>query len=814
MKSKTILASCLTAGYALWGQAVCAAEFNIRAQGLSNALKQFSTISGLSLFFSPEDMNNKQSPTLKGNYDPLAALRIILQGSGLEIIQNSNGAIVVRPGREIIKPPVNGEKQPKKSAVKKKQPSDRFAIDEIIVTAQKRVQNLQKIPLSVSIISQRNLDILTAGGGDIRVFAARIPSLNIESSFGGRSYPRLYIRGLGNPDFTMNATQPVSLYYDEVVLNNPMIKGLPAYDLERVEVLRGPQGSLWGKNTPAGAVHFISKTPSHNQSSYARVSYGRFNSLNLETALGGNLIDEKLLVRLSTLYQSRDGWVTNQISGNKIGGYQDFAARLQLLWSPADNFEALFKFHIRIMDGASALFHDIDQPSVSKEHIALDSDFIDSQEINQIGSSLKLIYEFETIILTSITGLETGDMLSIGDLDGSAIFQNVNSSAIDSLSQFTEEFRISNDETAQVEWQIGVFYFRENLKYHNTFTDLQEESALFQNVRQNSTSWALFGQIGYEFSDQLSLTFGGRYSNEEKNLAQTSLFYQPDPDNIHDPDKALAVFGPDVQGSENGDWNQFTWDMALAYELSETIHFYTRLAKGFRGGAINGGAIFGAPIISVKPERVISLDSGIKTELLEGKLRFNTGGYYYRFYDQQLTSQLSTNQISLTNTEGGEGYGFEIDADFILTRNLQISGGLSFNHTAFIGPTIIPHPQTGVRVDIGGNRFANAPKWMGDILIHYKIPLTNQSELFLLSDWSYRGQQYFTPVGKDAKALAVEGYWTGGARAGYRMKDLEIATWVRNITDVNRLNCAFNVNGNRGCFTGPRVWGIDLKIQF
>jgi len=819
MKSKKILAFCLSAGSALWGWDVYAEEFDIRAQSLANALKEFSNVSGLSLFFSPHDLIQRKSPPVEGEYAPLKALHMLLYGSGLEIIQNKNGAIVIRKPRPKPVPrkeAVQNQAEEEKPNPENEKEEERFAIDEIIVTAQKRLQNLQKIPLSVSILSQKDLDVFNVSGGDIRIFAARIPSLNIESSFGGRSYPRLYIRGLGNPDFTMNATQPVSLYYDEVVLDNPMIKGLPAYDLKRVEVLRGPQGSLWGKNTPAGAVHFISKTPSGDQKSYARVTYGRYNSLNLEGAAGFNLIDGTLSTRLSAIFQSRDGWVENLTSGNKIDGYEDFAGRFQLLWTPVENFDALFKFHIRTMDGASALFHDIDQSDASKEHLAHDSDQVDFQEINQTGASLKLQYEIGSINLTSITGLETGNMLSIGDLDGSEIVKNVNSSSIDSLSQFTEEFRISNSDDAALDWQVGLFYFHEKLEYHNSFTDLQEERALFQKVHQNSESWALFGQLTYDLNDRLDLSLGGRYSREEKHLRQTSLLYQPDPKDIHDPDQALADFGPDVVGPGAGEWGQFTWDLGLSYQVNENSHYYARLAKGFRGGAINGGAIFGDPIVSVKPERVISIEGGLKTEFLDGGLRLNMGGYYYRFRDQQLTSQLSTNQISLTNTEGGQGYGLEIDADFIPTKNLQLSGGLSFNHTAFMGPSIIPHPQTGLPLDIEGNRFPNAPKWLADMLIHYKIPLANQNELFILTDWAYRGHQYFTPAGRAAEILSVSGYWMGGFRAGYRMHNgrTEIAAWVRNITDVNKLNCGFNVFGNRGCFTGPRVWGMDLKIEF
>ena len=158
---------------------------------------------------------------------------------------------------------------------------DPAQLDTITVTAQRRAEDPQKIPLAITTVSAEKLDILGSGGEDIRFLAFRLPSLNIESSF-GRAFPRFYVRGLGNGDFDLNASQPVSLIYDEVVQENPLLKGFPLFDLDRIELLRGPQGSLFGRNTPAGVLKFESVQPAQDRSGYGQLSYGRFGTVNAE----------------------------------------------------------------------------------------------------------------------------------------------------------------------------------------------------------------------------------------------------------------------------------------------------------------------------------------------------------------------------------------------------------------------------------------------------------------------------------------------------------------------------------------------------
>ncbi len=229
------------------------------------------------------------------------------------------------------------------------------------VTAERRTENVQDVPNSVSTLGSEILEVIGTSGQDVRVLSGRVPSLNIESSF-GRAFPRFYIRGYGNTDFRLNASQPVSLVYDDVVQENPILKGFPVFDLDRIEVLRGPQGTLFGRNTPAGVVKFESVRPGKALEGYGSLSFGTFKTINAEGAVNVPTSDDSAL-RISLLNQTRDDWVHNT---NPAGltqdfeGYRDSAVRAQWLVQPNKDFSALINLHARDYDGSARL--------VSRQH--------------------------------------------------------------------------------------------------------------------------------------------------------------------------------------------------------------------------------------------------------------------------------------------------------------------------------------------------------------------------------------------------------------------------------------------------------------
>jgi len=228
---------------------------------------------------------------------------------------------------------------------------EKLALEEVVVTAQKREQSLQDIPSAVSAIPAEGVRDFLSAGENIRALAGRVPSLQIESS-NGRQSPRFYIRGLGNYDFDVNATQPVSLIYDEVALENSVLKSLPLFDVQRVEVLKGPQGTLFGRSTTAGVVKVDSVVPSQEQEGYIKLGYGSRETFSAEGAFGGAL-SESVSARGAFKYLDRGAWIDNTFNGpgDDFGSFDEFAYRLQLLANPNDSLSALFKIHGFKQDG-------------------------------------------------------------------------------------------------------------------------------------------------------------------------------------------------------------------------------------------------------------------------------------------------------------------------------------------------------------------------------------------------------------------------------------------------------------------------------
>ena len=230
-------------------------------------------------------------------------------------------------------------------------------LEEIVVTATKRAQSLQDVPISIATMSGEGYDVLFAGGEDILALSGRVPGLYAESS-NGRAAPRFYLRGLGNIDFDLAASQPVSIIMDDVVMENVVLKSFPLFDVDQVEVIRGPQGTLFGRNTTAGIIKFDTRRPTEETNGYATASYGSYGTARFETAIGGSMIPDALTARFSLLYQTRDDWIDNGWTGEEeaMGGFQDMAARAQFMWTPTDAISVMLSHQFRDLAGTSSIF--------------------------------------------------------------------------------------------------------------------------------------------------------------------------------------------------------------------------------------------------------------------------------------------------------------------------------------------------------------------------------------------------------------------------------------------------------------------------
>jgi len=708
-------------------------------------------------------------------------------------------------------------------------------LEEITVTAQKREQTLADVPLSVNAITGEAVNDYLNGGQDIRALAARVPGLNIETS-NGRTQPRFYLRGLGNIDFDVNANQPVAMVFDEIALENNVLRSLPLFDIARVEVLKGPQGSLFGRNTNAGAIKIDSVRPGQDIDGYVRAAYGVRDTIAVEGA--ANLpASETFSTRVSLKYQERGDWIDNIVNGpgDDFGSFEELAWRVQFAWTPSDNFAGLLKLHGFNQDGSQPqVFYAnaIEQgspglrPGFDEEIARHDNDVADLT-LDHIGAALNLQWSWgDGNTFTSITGYDTVENFQSADVDGGEIsfdpadigalgrqvfFNVATGDGLTDHNQLTQEFRFAGDRD-RLFYQVGLYYFDEDFDLLNRDFLAPAASAL---VSQQTESVALFGQVAYDLSDQWTLTVGARWTDDQKDLSVAPA----------------AAGGTVIPSAISVSDDFFNWDVALSFDASEDWTWYGRVATGSRGPVTLGRFGF---VSSAETEDSLAGELGFKSTLLGGRARWNSAVYAFQNSDHQLTATGGAANVNqLLNADTVNGYGFETEVDFIVNDNLFVSANLSYNETEIDDPNLRDDlcgsapPCTGLdevagtrvgpfgpvtEVFIDGNSLPRTPEWIFNFVLEYTYPLTN-GDLYFNTDWNYRGESDLF-LHRSIEFVQEE-RWLGGLRAGYMMNNgMDFAIVGRNITDEVTVDGGLNFLNLAAFVNEPAYWGVEFRWNF
>ncbi|HEX4272177.1 MAG TPA: TonB-dependent receptor [Rhizomicrobium sp.] len=706
-------------------------------------------------------------------------------------------------------------------------------VETVTVTAERHVENEQDVPISTSVLDSDQTAAIYESGEDIKAIANHVPGLYAESS-NGRVAPRFYIRGLGNSDFDLAASQPVSIIMDDVVMENTILKSSPVFDIDNVEVDRGPQGTLFGRNTTAGIVKFTSKKPTEDFEGYGMASFGELGTANMEGAFGGPLTDT-LSFRVSGLWQHREDWINNGYRGveNALGGYNDRAVRAQLLWQPSSNFSALLNLHGRSLEGTAAIFRaNIFTKGVHglNANYIPDTVFFDGGYYNQndenpqkydgLGAGLTMNYNFSNMVLTSITGYETTHGYSRGDIDGGntggpglIFFPSDTQDGLDYLRQFTQEIHLASDyKDSPIFWQVGAFYF--DTKYQDTTNPFFIDPT---HVRQSNDSFALFGQTSYKLTSDFTLTGGVRWTTDVK---------------------AMTADGPldtiTVPVKTNG--NNVSWDVSGDYKLNDDVNLYARIATGFRAPSIQGRNIaFNTPLpppqqpgnYSVaQSETITSYEVGAKTSLFDNSLRLNVDGFDYFVHNMQLTAVGGAavgNSVILLNAHGGLAYGLEADAEWAATEHLSFTFGATWTHTEIRDPNLavgvcaqctVTSPTVGGNALVNGNPFPQAPDFLLSWTAKYTWPMSDGSAFTASTDWWWQGYTNFFLY--KSVEFNTNGNYAGGLRLSYLFPDKrnELAIYGRNITDARNVQGGIDFDDLTGFVGDPRVMGVEYRLHF
>ena len=713
------------------------------------------------------------------------------------------------------------------------------SLKTVTVTAQHREETLQEIPVAVSAIQGTSL---VADGvrnmGDITTFVPNTSAKNPD----GDGRPRWYIRGLGTGDTGAATVFPVGIYADDVYLNAPIAGGGPLFDLERIEILRGPQGTLYGKNTTAGAVNVISKKPTFDTDGFGTIGFGTKNERIVSGALGGALVDEKLAARIALYSEERDGFQENLVDDNTYGDVNKKAVRLQFLAQVNDDLEALLKVHSREYKGDGSngslsvgRYYNVGYERPSGRDIALNVN--EDSKLNHDGTSLTLNWHLGDYTLTSISAYDYIRGQSTSDADYTPYEVNGAAIADNKYSQYSQELRLASPQQETLRWLLGAHYFHEDLDSsaqriitpgptpNGTGSNQTGGATAFRDLSYDHTtdSYALFGNLTYDFTDKFSVTGGLRWTQEKKDidldLTQLTRI------TANGPLVPLAGVGTNGNRQENNTWEDWTYDLTPEYRINDNLRVFFRYAHGFRSGGFNTGLSTSlSQLTTVDPEQLDAYEIGLKSEWFDHRLTANANIFYYDYSDIQVNLLTVNNGVlttALTNGAKGKVKGAELELEAQPTDYLHLRAAVSFLDTEYTDFKNT-NPNTGVVTgDYSGNSFVRSPRNVVALGADYTFPLEIGGKLVAGGDVSFRDKEYFLADRQSSadKTLSQAHYTLANTRLTWFSPDekLSVTGFVNNVTD-RRYQVHGRPNGTLGQYVitygDPRTVGLSVTSRF
>ena len=713
-------------------------------------------------------------------------------------------------------------------------------LEEVIVTAQKREQSLQDVGIAVTAMTGEQMDAL--GFANAQQITAMAPGVQTVQPNGEANYS-IGIRGVTNSDFATNVESPVALYVDEVYVSQMSGAGFGLFDMDRVEILRGPQGTLFGRNATGGLAHFITKKPIQESEGYAKVTIGDYDQFKFEGAVNG-AITESLSARLSLATHDNDGYIENRLTGNNLNNANDRAVRLQLLYAPNDNLEVLFNSRRATQEMDTGFFEYVSSVEVGVltpgvfnpvlngytdndgDNFAGDYDDPGFNDLETEGYTATVKWAInDSINLTSISDFSSVERVYIEDSDSSPI-SFFNLFLTTDAEQISQELRFDG-EIGKAKWVTGLYYL--DLEINDTngeitdpfFGDLcraggtavtGSECGLNNPYTSKLESTSIFGQIEYELSDTLTLIGGLRWISDDKefdyaneiteyiNPASDSGFNAPDNTVVHMTlgEYHSARSDDEVAGRLQLDWN-----------INDSTLVYTSFNRGVKGGGYNAPIVppplYDDSYMTFDPEQLDAYEIGMKTDI--GDIgRVHVAAYYYDYNDYQIFNIVGLDAATL-NSPDAEAKGFEVELQLSPGERWDIILGAAYNDFVFT----MPDRET-VKSPI------QSPEWNLNGMVRYAFPAFG-GEIALQADAVYRDEVIFALSA--TPNVTQKPYTVANISASYTIDNWQFSALVQNVTDEEYQVQAFDLSGFAGHFGmteqyygRPRWWSISARYSW
>jgi len=709
----------------------------------------------------------------------------------------------------------------------------------VVVTAQRREESVQKVPTAISVLSGDTLvdkDIGRSAGEVLNY----VPNASATTQLHGR--PRWWIRGVGTGQQQMDFANPIGFYLDDVYISNATATGFPLFDLDRVEVLRGPQGTLWGKNTTGGAIAIISRRPSFDANDgYLKLETGSYNDHIFEGAGNGVIIRNRLAARASFHLETGDGRFTNLFDGRSSGEFQDAAVRLQILGKITDDLTAIANVHYRkyttsgtittvLGSGTDGAYRDGYVPSTNI--LDVNSNFPSTSDARQGGANLNLNWKLGDYALTSISGFEQYKELSQGD-DSTPL--NISKSWSDAISQqVSEELRLTSPRANFINWVVGAFYFHETIKSGSASGKIGGPWGLpstipasysFTKFTHSNDSLAPFASVTANLSTLFKVTGGLRWTWEHRKLDSVRVANYGNPvftdyDEWWNP----ALIGSSLQYSydvhPSNTWTNFTYDISPSVAITDNVNAYVRFAHGVKSGGYNTSATSAGALNVVQPEKLNAYEVGGKASWLDKRLTTNASAFYYDYRDVQINVVgvplgYSTSVSYLQNANKARIYGAEFELEALPVRFLHLAGNLGLLDAKF---TDFQVQNNGG--DNSGNSLVRSPKVSTQVIADIIVPLQGTTKLVLGGDVNYKSKQQYYTTDQGNPYLNQVGYTLVNARVTLSTAEekLNLTFYAANLLDTrykqHTTPGAAGATGNNVMWGAPRTIGLSLVSRW
>lgn len=683
-------------------------------------------------------------------------------------------------------------------------------VEEIVVTAQKRSENLQDVPIAVSAVTSGQL--ARSGVKDIVDIKMAIPSLNLVSSAG---YLSSSLRGIGSNGIGAGIENPIALYIDGVYYGAPASSLLTLNNVAQIEVLKGPQGTLFGRNATGGLIQITTRRPTDQTTGEFNVSYANYNSISGNGYIAGPITDKLFMdLAVSGTHQG-NGWGDNRFSGGDVYKVNhDIAARSKMVIEPSpfttftligdysDHRDSLqsYTVHPGTVSGytpALGVF-----PSTGYD---VSNSLRPVTDTWSAGGSLRWDQKLSDVNFMSLTAYRASQARFIFDYDGTALPLE----SIDEIQrdrQFSQELQLSSRSGGKFTWLVGGYYFSarsEIAPFILTANDLGAQVSITNH--QRTKSLAGYAQATYEIVGRTNLTLGGRYTTEKRYAydGTTDIFVIPL--GLRLP----TIVAPDRQKR----FNKFTYRLSLDHRFSDEILAYASYNRGFKSGGFNASTPGSDPF---RPETLDAYEIGLKTDLFDRKVRLNLAGFYYDYNDVQI-QQLNAGAITIINGARAHDYGLDADLTIQASTGLRLTGGVSWLSPKFASFPNCPisTSQGGTPSTLGsckGNQLPLAAKFTGNIGADYTVELS--SGTLNLNATLYYTSGFYS---ESDNAIKQNGYELINTSLKYTTHGgFSIGVFGKNLTNRRVINFETTVpNGTHlTSWQAPRTYGVTAGYKF